>query len=196
MFVFGEALTPVRFSKNNTKCLFWNAEKCWLLTQFLWEKWPTAWKAKNSQVWSKHVRKLCQKKQLLQKIVTSLFLVRRLHQLSLEISKIMDCLLNSLAKSRHTAWKAKNCPIWSTNARKFSRDAFTSSIERKECQVFIFKCPPMLSDGYIPLGRKKPTDSFIKTISNGWFEIPKFIMQCLERVERSRIKRDKSASSA
>ena len=78
---------------------------CWLNS--FEKKRPTAWKAKNSQVWSKHVRKLCQKKQLLQKIVTSLFLVRRLHQLSLEISKIMDCLLNSLAKSRHTAWKAK-----------------------------------------------------------------------------------------
>ena len=105
-------------------------------------------------------------------------------------------LTKFLSEKQAHCLESKNCPIWSTNARKFSRDAFTSSIERKECQVFIFKCPPMLSDGYIPLGRKKPTDSFIKTISNGWFEIPKFIMQCLERVEGSRIKRDKSASSA
>ena len=56
-----------------------------------------------------------------------------------EISKITDCWLNSSGKNRQTACRAKNCQIWSTNGRKFWWDAFTSSIERKQCHVFILK---------------------------------------------------------
>ena len=37
-FVFGEALSPVNFSKIDAKCLFWNVKQWWFLNKFVCEK--------------------------------------------------------------------------------------------------------------------------------------------------------------
>ena len=70
IFVFGEALSPANYSRKQCQLLVLK-----YVTMVIHEK-------KNSQIWSKTVRKICHmlEKQQLQKFVTCLFLVRHLHQ--------------------------------------------------------------------------------------------------------------------
>ena len=52
IFVVGEALSPLKFSQENTKSLFWNIEQCWFMKKIVREKRPTVCKARNVKWWT------------------------------------------------------------------------------------------------------------------------------------------------